>query len=259
MRFFLGTHHPIWLTRLDVPLFVSRRRLTDRRSEWPRARVPWAMDSGGFSELTIHGRWSIDAKIYAADVERYATELGNLEWAAPQDWMCEPHMLARTGLSIQEHQRRTTDNLIELRSIVSEVHIIPVLQGWDLDDYLRHVDMYFRAGIDLHEEPVIGVGSVCRRQGTDDAKEIFDRLADEGFNLHGFGVKATGLKTYASRIVSSDSMAWSYNARHRAPLSGCTHKNCANCSIWALRWRRRLLQMLSPPRFDLSDLFEEVL
>jgi hypothetical protein len=44
--FFLGTHRPGWLARLDVPLFVSHRTLRT----WPRlpwAREPWALDSGG--------------------------------------------------------------------------------------------------------------------------------------------------------------------------------------------------------------------
>lgn len=32
MRFFLGTHHPAWLARTDVPLFVSHHRLAGRRT-----------------------------------------------------------------------------------------------------------------------------------------------------------------------------------------------------------------------------------
>jgi hypothetical protein len=92
--FWLGTHQPGWLARLDVPLFASHRTLRDRR-RLPRAIAPWALDSGGFTELTLHGRWRTIPGEYAEAVARYASEVGRLAWAAPQDWMCEPAMLAR--------------------------------------------------------------------------------------------------------------------------------------------------------------------
>jgi hypothetical protein len=53
--FFLGTHQPNWLT-LGVPLFVSDRRLRRYRT-LPRAAAPWALDSGGFTELSQYGTW----------------------------------------------------------------------------------------------------------------------------------------------------------------------------------------------------------
>lgn len=48
--FYLGTHQPQWLGRYDVPMFISRRRLSSRKS-LPQARGRWALDSGGFTEL----------------------------------------------------------------------------------------------------------------------------------------------------------------------------------------------------------------
>ena len=45
-----------------------------------------------------------------------------LEWAAPMDWMCEPAMLARTGLTVEDHQRRTVANFLELRERGPELH-----------------------------------------------------------------------------------------------------------------------------------------
>ena len=56
--FYLGTHHPSWLRKTDVPLFVSRRRLAGLKT-LPRARGPWALDSGGFQELILHGEWTV--------------------------------------------------------------------------------------------------------------------------------------------------------------------------------------------------------
>src|SRR5207248_3954856 len=87
MRFYLGTHQPAWLARdLGVPLLVSHRRLASRRS-LPRATGPWALDSGGFTELSLYGKWRTDVHAYVAAVRRYSREIGNLDWAAGHDWM----------------------------------------------------------------------------------------------------------------------------------------------------------------------------
>jgi hypothetical protein len=58
----------------------------------------------------------------------------------------------------------------------------------------------------------------------------------------------SGLRQIASHLASADSMAWSFEARRkRIVVPGCTgHINCANCLIWALQWRARVLA--SPDR-----------
>lgn len=245
MRFYLGTHQPSWLGRAGVPLFVSHRRLARQRSHPFRALEGWALDSGGFTELSMHGGWVTTPAEYVRAVRYYAEEIGGLEWAAPQDWMCEPPMLARTHRTVADHQKLTTANLLELRSLASEAAFIPVLQGWEPDDYLRHVDAYEAAGVDLEAEAVVGVGSVCRRQDTAEIAYLFERLHRLGLALHGFGVKFFGVTAGWGFLASADSMAWSYNARRHPPLPGCTHRSCSNCLRWALRWRSRLLEGLT--------------
>lgn len=242
MIFYLGTHQPHWLGRLDVPLFVSRRAL-QRVKALPRARAPWALDSGGFSELSLHGEWRLSAADYVALVRRYADEIGQLAFAAPRDWMCEPDMLKRTGLSIREHQRRTVADYLELRSIAPELPFIPVLQGWQRGDYLDHAKAYARAGVDLASLPLVGVGTICRRQHTAAAAHLLTWLASDGLKLHGFGLKRQGLAACGDALASADSMAWSYHARREPPLPECrgTHKNCANCARFALEWREETL------------------
>ena len=56
VEFYLGTHQPGWLSWATVPLFVSDRRLR-RYRRLPKARTRWALDSGGFTELSTHGSW----------------------------------------------------------------------------------------------------------------------------------------------------------------------------------------------------------
>jgi len=243
MNFFLGTHHPHWLADerfADVPLFVSHRALSRYRS-LPRAVGAWALDSGGFTELSLHGRWTLPPADYARAVQRYRDEVGGLAWASPQDWMCEPPMLAKTGLTVAEHQRRTIASVQELRALGAPV--IPVLQGWSFGDYDRHAEDYARAGIDLRAEPIVGVGTVCRRQNTLTASVLIGGLASLGLRLHGFGFKVTGLRLCAANLASADSLAWSYNARREPPLPECRgrHINCANCPRWALLWRDEML------------------
>jgi hypothetical protein len=246
-RFLLGTHRPGWLACLAVPLMVSHRTLRPRK-RLPRAAGPWALDSGGFTELGLHGRWHTTAAEYAEAVARYQAEVGRLAWAAPQDWMCEPAMLARTGLSVARHQALTVDNYCTLRQLAPGLPVIPVVQGWDLPSYLACVDRYAASGVDLTAAPLVGLGSVCRRQASGEIAAIAAALVRAGLRLHGFGVKLRGLAGYADLLESADSLAWSYAARRRPPLPGCRgHKSCANCPRYALGWRARVLAALEAP------------
>ncbi len=242
--FLLGTHQPGWLATSKVPLFISDRRLCVYRN-LPRAVAPWALDSGAFSELAIHGNWDHGPSPlqYVERIRKYQRQTGKLLWAAQQDWMCEPFILARTELSVAEHQARTVENFCTLKRLAPELPIIPVVQGWEVTDYVRCVELYRAAGVDLTKEPLVGVGSVCRRQASGEVQDILLALHRLGVSrLHGFGVKAQGLKRYGHLLASADSMAWSMAARRGLRLKGCTgHANCANCPRFALRWRRRML------------------
>lgn len=259
--FYLGTHVPSWLAHPScegVPLFVSARRLRDRRSPWPRAVTRWALDSGGFSELSMYGAWQTSPKQYIAEVRRWSAEIGGMDWAAIQDWMCEPFICAKTGKSVRQHQLYTVNNFLVLCMAAPEIPWAPVVQGFTLDDYLRCLDLYDLAGFDLSRETAVGVGSVCRRQGTLEAAQIFARLKRElpAARFHGFGVKTEGLPLYGDLLESADSLAWSMAARRMGrPLPECQeraaregkapHINCANCMTFALKWRDDLLRGLA--------------
>lgn len=244
--FYLGTHEPAWLGRVSFPLFVSHRRLV-RYRRLPIARCRWALDSGAFSELSTYGRWTLTPEAYVAAIRRYRAEISHLAWAAPQDYMCEPFMVARTGLSVHEHQRRTVANLLELRRLAPDLPIIPVLQGWTRADYLACMRMYAAAGIDLTREQLVGLGSVCRRQSTEEIDVIVRQLHGLGLRVHGFGVKTEGLRRYGPYLASADSMAWSLHGRYQR---GCRHRMSgqrpvaseANCLLFAREWRRHVLE-----------------
>jgi hypothetical protein len=296
MRFYLGIHRPNWLAKrelADVPVFISRRTLIDRRTgdlcrTFPRAVGRYAIDSGGFTELQRYGRWTTTPAEYVRFLRRAWDEIGPFDFAAPMDWMCEPAVIEGgefAGLTfagtrqhldpdghlclddlVGEHQRRTVANFGELRDLAPDLPIAPVVQGWTLDQYLRCVGMYRTAGVDLIAEPVVCVGSVCRRQNTDEAAAIVDALRSYGLtNLHGFGFKIEGLRQCWSQLSTADSLSWSKDGRHAGPCQhppyarGFQPKSEANCLSYALAWLRRHIQPPARPSMRQLDLFGGVI
>lgn len=250
----MGIHRPNWLTWVpaDIPVFISHRVLAGM-VRLPKRNRFYALDSGAFTELNLFGKFATSPHEYVQAVARYDTEIGRMDWAAPQDWMCEPFMLAKTGLTVEDHQHRTIENFIELTELWPEFSddpecpIMPSVQGGKIDEYLRCIEMYEAAGVCLSDFPVVGVGSVCRRSRTDEIAEIFGALGELGLPLHGFGVKTSGLAKYGRWLETADSMAWSYAARWEPPAPQCEgiRKSCANCLHAALEWRERVLAVIA--------------
>jgi hypothetical protein len=240
MKFYLGTHKPRWLWWHPGPFFVSARRLRECVRLRP-SKGRWALDSGGFTEIGKHGRWTVPPRKYAMEAVRWQFYIGRLDFATPQDWMCEKEMLAKTGLTVQEHQTLTLDSFLTLRGLAPSVPWIPVLQGYTLTEYLYHFRQYEMAGVNLLELPLVGLGSVCRRQAMDEAARVVTELHALGLKLHAFGFKMNGIARVGHLLASSDSMAWSRQARWEEPLPGCAHPNCANCHRYAEQWRGRVL------------------
>lgn len=134
-------------------------------------------------------------------------------------------MLARTGLTVAKHQQRTVANFLDLKAIDPTLPVIPAVQGWHPADYTRCVELFARNGVDLTREPLVGVGSICRRQSMPQATQVIDALQACGVRrLHTYGAKTLGLQQFADRIHSSDSLAWSLAARYSPPLPGCQHR-----------------------------------
>lgn len=220
MNFYVGLHQPHDAKHFDRAC-ISIHRLERRRKPVPCQSV--FIDSGAFTKLEKHGRYPDSPEAYAAQLYRLHMEgVVRIEVASTQDYMCEPFMLAKTGLTIAEHQRLTVERydaiLAELLRLFDgelPFQFMPVLQGFAISDYLRHIEMY---GDRLKPEMWVGVGSVCKRQGNVHAIEailtaIYEKRPD--LRLHGFGVKITALKSALVRalLYSADSMAWSYAAR----------------------------------------------
>jgi hypothetical protein len=169
----------------------------------------------GFTEVTQHGGYRHGVEEYAAEIERLR-RICSIDCVVAQDYMCEPFALAKTGLTVAEHQRLTIERYAALRKLVSaDIHVMPVIQGFTPEEYADHV----RAYGDLLEPGMwVGVGSVCKRQGKPEAILAVlhaIKAVRPDLRLHGFGVKLTALKVRAicELLHTADSMAWSYHAR----------------------------------------------
>lgn len=212
MIFFVGMHQPYdaWRVRRA---FVSVHRLAGRIRNFPVG--DWIMDSGAFTTIAKHGGYPKPVSDYAWRIRAWA-RCGNLLAAVAQDYMCEPVMLAKTGLTIAEHQSLTIERYDELlRHDTAGIYIMPVLQGYAPEDYVEHVRAY---GGRLAHGAWVGVGSVCKRNGSPrEVLAVLRAIHAERPDLliHGFGLKATALSDDEIRdeLYSADSMAWSAAAR----------------------------------------------
>lgn len=212
--FYVGLHQPSDAKHFDRA-FVSVNRIRGRKKAIGAGA--WIMDSGAFTELSQHGAYRHSVAEYAAEINRWADD-PSLIAAVAQDYMCEPFIIEKTGLSVDEHQRLTIERYDALRDLVDpRIYIMPVLQGYKVADYLRHLGMY---GDRLARGAYVGVGSICKRNT--DIGQIEDILtaikrARPDLQLHGFGLKTTALSSWVVRdcLHSADSMAWSFAARRQ--------------------------------------------
>lgn len=172
---------------------------------------------------------------YVSQINRWSA-CGNLIMAVSQDYMCEEFILKKWGRTVKEHQKMTVERYYQIIDQQPTVYILPVLQGYTKEEYLKCADMY-----DFPEGSYFGIGSVCKRnKNIEETRDILKAVKEyTGFRLHGFGIKKTALMDPECRkaLESSDSMAWSYQARAE---SGFAWPNRANDWTYAMEWYQKI-------------------
>jgi hypothetical protein len=211
MKFYVGMHMPSKADKVDNA-FVSVNVLRKRKSGFPVQN--WIMDSGAFTTIAKHGCYPEPVSVYADQIRRWKGN-GNLVAAVSQDYMCEDHMLTKTGMNVRQHQALTIERYDQLIAEDTGVYIMPVLQGYTPTSYVDHVRMY---GERLAYGAYVGVGSVCKRNSSPSSiVQVLKAIKAErpDLRLHGFGIKTTALSWEEVRdnLESADSMAWSFAAR----------------------------------------------
>jgi hypothetical protein len=211
--FYIGLHHPndaAQFPQACLSINVLRRRKKQIACE------AVLVDSGAFTELATYGRYRHEPSEYAEELRRLMrADVVNIEAAVSQDFMCEPFMLAKTGLTVADHQRLTIERYDALVAESLPFPIMPVLQGYRPEEYAAHIQAY---GDRLKPGMWVGVGSVCKRNGNPEAVLAVlwaIHVVRPDLRLHGFGVKQTSLEHHGIRslLYSADSMAWSFAAR----------------------------------------------
>lgn len=211
MRFFVGIHQPSDALYMAAS-FISVGRLRNRKSGF--AVGDWILDSQAFRTIDLYGGYPHPVEEYAAQIRRWKYN-GRLLAAVTQDYMCEPFMLAKTGLTVEDHQRLTIERYDGLLRCRTGVYIMPVLQGYEPREYVDHIRQY---GARLRKCAWVGVGSICKRNGSPNAiVAVLSAIKAErpDLKLHGFGLKKTALADtrVRSMLWTADSMAWSFSAR----------------------------------------------
>ncbi len=174
----------------------------------------WILDSGAFSQVITVGNHTLGTRKYAEQINRWS-RCGILVRAVSQDYICIDTILEKLGRTVDEHQRMTITRYIRLIKL-TEVPIMPVLQGNEPEEYAKHVSDY---GSLLKEHAWVGVGSIARKN-TNPALvlNVLNAIHEirPDLRLHGFGIKKTCLQDSAIRdqLFSADSMAWNYAARY---------------------------------------------
>lgn len=242
-EFFIGWHQPnngrSGCGNFDRTI-VSVNRLINRRAAFKVNR--WIIDSGAFTRL-INGHGHLPPEEYAEIINRWKDN-GDLAAAVVQDWLCAEPILKATGLSIADHQRLTIESYDTLLPLINRTYLMPVLQGYAPEEYVKHLKDY---GNRLRPGAWVGVGSIAGRSSKPSEIEsilLAIRFCRPDLKLHGFGLKMATLKSPLSwdLLYSADSQAHGLYSG-----SGSNKYARSNDPRIAIEYRDRLLAAKPQP------------
>lgn len=273
MKFYVGVSSTSHIKYVPYRFLFSVSRLLDRKSKINTFGKEWILDSGGFTQLLLNGKYTFTIEDYIEIVKLQEPNI-----FVSMDWMCEPWILKKTCKTIKDHLTFTVNNHIKIKELYNgSSKLMGVVQGYNKDDYLTHVDMLKEHGL---IEEYMGIGTLCRRQSTDDILNIpflIKRNLPEWVKLHGFGVKTLALKKCGiyNLLYSSDSESWSFLARklqkrvvNEIGICKCDNsickskaKNCANCGRYMRYWTLKIEELINKNeryRMKLDDFVDKV-
>lgn len=164
------------------------------------------LDSGGFTTLNQYGDYPFSVINYANLIARLRPD-----YYATMDYPCEPDISRHLGLMTNEDRiKATVENTVKLAEWESQIpgQMVPVIQGYELSEYLYCLDLYSRAGL---IRDYMAVGSMCRRISDEQLSELIPGIYYAArklgcSKLHFFGLKLSpSLNIYSEMIYSRDS------------------------------------------------------
>jgi len=216
---------------------ISANALRGRKS--PPSVGRWMLDSGAFTQISRFGDFTMSPKDYVELAVRFQ-DCGDLACIVTQDYMCEPFVIHQLKLMGKEaswrlHQRKTVDRYLQIMEEAEKqglkVPVMPVLQGWEVEDYMEHWELYANnnpigawarpSPFQPEQHKWLGLGSTCKRNKKPAVVSLildtlpWEYLNEWGFKIHAFGLKTTALKhgSIKDRLYSADSFAYDYHAR----------------------------------------------
>jgi len=161
------------------------------------------IDSGGYQFMKKFTEYPFNPKEYVDFINEV-----NPDYFAAMDYPCEPKILERRKKTSEQQIEDTIEKTIDLLDLESHSKLLPVIQGWSIEDYIYCIDR-------MREQDLLSdymaIGSLCIRDESiyPIIKAITDNIPSD-IKLHGFGVKISNLKNkfVFDNLYSSDSMAW---------------------------------------------------
>ena len=184
------------------------------------------VDAGGYGILTKLKDYPFSPNTYFRDLRI----LKPAYWGS-MDYPCHPPFLKRLGRTVTEQIIATLNNQILLmeHDQFDQVpgQFIPVIQGWEMDDYLYCIDAMRDNGL---LTDYMAIGSLKRprkgNNGPNQTKQLILQIAKElpGTRLHIFGITLLILEDpmVAPAIYSGDSASWSFE--HKFTKVGGPHR-----------------------------------
>ena len=248
-------HYPRWFPKREFYLVSAaglwwdcRGKVVRRRYPSPRTRM--FLDGGGFTFFSKQGDYPFSPDEYLKLVEHPYYGYRPLLWAA-LDYPCEPEIV-RSSQSNLDRIEATLDHLSYLKRYATHEGMVPVVQGYTLDERFHCLDRMASAGL---TSSFMAIGSLCALPDVKKIDEIVTAIGDYAEkNLshpvawHLFGVKTSYFKLTNSTgwpyVFSFDTAAWELgnagetkNARGQAELEFRFH-----------RYRDRISEILNRPR-----------
>lgn len=216
--FFIGLN-PRWQMYNFLPrginvMFSAYGFWDNENQEWRRGKkfksifgLRW-LDCGGFTMMNKFDDYPFSVVNYANLIARLRPH-----YYATMDYPCEPEISRSLGLmSNSERIQATVANAVELAEWESQLpgQMVPVIQGYTLDEYLECLRLHSQAGT---IRDYMAVGSMCRRISNEELGCLIPSLyyaAQKAgcTKLHYFGLKLSpGVRMHSDMIWSRDSAA----------------------------------------------------
>jgi len=193
---------------------------TDKNSDWfgsfriPDKRDGLWVDSGGFQATR---KWGTEYPFTVGECFNWAEQVV-ADYVATPDIACEPSLDSST---VDERVVKTVSNTVEATNLYQDgqwsFELVPVLQGFTVEDYRKCATMFEMYGLDTEYQ---AIGTVCKREDTDEIHRVLslleDRFPDAEWHMFGLTKRAWKDRRFWGRFRSADTAAWNWGCSDTA-------------------------------------------